>query len=1024
MRTPLCALALLAAAAAPTTVSAAPAGCVDADADGYLDAACGGPDCDDLDATTHPSAPELCDGVDNDCDGIAEGVDPDGGASVLLSEDFEAYDGAFQASAYSGSLSLWEWGAPTSGPFAAYSGANVWATVLAGNYDAGNNGANLDVPGFVLPSGAVELRYAYWQDQAGDCGDDKTSLVIIDSTGFEQVVENGDGCSGALADTGDAWIQDTVSLDAFAGLNITIRFAHETDGTDNAYPGTYIDDLRVVALSDVDGDGYSACGDCDDGDAAVSPDGVEVCDDGLDNDCTDGDLLGDEDGDGVSNAGCGGDDCDDADPNVWPGAIEVCDNGVDDDCGGDGDLLGDVDGDGELNAACGGDDCDDDNAAVFPGAPEICGNGDDDDCDASTPDVLDVDADGFGCDVDCDDSDPLVIPDAIDLVCNGVDDDCNPDTSVDPDEDGDGSSCGLDCDDADPTRSPDFNEICDDGIDNDCNPSSPDINDSDNDGFICLDDCDDFDADAYPGAPELCADGIDQDCDGDIDEPTDEFFDLDDDGSAFVSVCSFAFPMCGEEWNLMYVQANGRITFGFDDGTSSGLGFFFVQQAPEIAPLWSDLDPSLGGTVDVLEDDDLVTVSWTGVPSAGADGTASTFSVTLTSDGFALMEYGSLDQASGLAGFSCGSEDQVTVDFSDDEPTPNVGTFGSGTESALYEEFDLASNPVDLADLLVDLCLTAGDDADGDGWTDACGDCDDAEALVFPGATETCDGADEDCDGDIDELDADGDGHIAAECGGDDCDDSDPETSPSAEELCNGLDDDCDGDAEPLDGDEDGYGRCDDDCDDDDPDVFPGADEVCNDVDDDCDEEVDEGWLPDLDGDGALGEECGGEDCDDSDPAVHPDATEVCDTLDNDCDGVTDDVDADLDEHIADDCGGEDCDDSDPLVNPDVVEEPYDGIDNDCDGVDVIDADGDGWASTQAEGLDCDDNDPTAFPGAPEICDDEIDNDCDGLNDADEETCGCSCEAAVARGEGGGGLALAALLGLVARRRRTEARQG
>lgn len=41
-------------------------------------------------------------------------------------------------------------------------------------------------------------------------------------------------------------------------------------------------------------------------------------------------------------------------------------------------------------------------------------------------------------------------------------------------------------------------------------------------------------------------------------------------------------------------------------------------------------------------------------------------------------------------------------------------------------------------------------DADGDGWTDCASDCDDHNALVNPGAGESCDGADDDCDGVID----------------------------------------------------------------------------------------------------------------------------------------------------------------------------------------------------------------------------------------------------------------------------------
>lgn len=107
-------------------------------------------------------------------------------------------------------------------------------------------------------------------------------------------------------------------------------------------------------------------------------------------------------------------------------------------------------------------------------------------------------------------------------------------------------------------------------------------------------------------------------------------------------------------------------------------------------------------------------------------------------------------------------------------------------------------------------------DDDGDGFSEDQGDCHDANAAVFPGASEICDGIDNDCNDRIDEydsnvtgafllyMDADHDGYgdaanPALACSrrdyyvvtAGDCDDANAGIHPAAEESCDGLDNNC-----------------------------------------------------------------------------------------------------------------------------------------------------------------------------------------------------------------------------------------
>lgn len=146
--------------------------------------------------------------------------------------------------------------------------------------------------------------------------------------------------------------------------------------------------------------------------------------------------------------------------------------------------------------------------------------------------------------------------------------------------------------------------------------------------------------------------------------------------------------------------------------------------------------------------------------------------------------------------------------------------------------------------------MSSVEDNDADGYTTIEGDCDDYDFSVNPGITEICDGIDNDCDGSTDEgdacqncTDADSDGYyIERGCGtAIDCDDSDASIHPGTSETCSdGIDQDCDGSDEDctpdVDDDGDGFTGNEGDYNDTDSSVYPGADEICGDgIDQDCD---------------------------------------------------------------------------------------------------------------------------------------------------------------------------------------------
>ena len=221
------------------------------------------PDCDDLVASTHLGAPEVCNEVDDDCDGLVDDDDAD-------------TDPASMSTFY-------------------------------GDLDQDGYGDDdLTTEACVLP--------AHYAAQGGDCDDADTSVNPgtawygdLDGDGYGNLLAPIYGCEpleGYVEDSGDC-----ADLDA----EINPGAVEICDEIDNDCDGATDDedsDLDASTSSewypDVDGDGYgdpdgtpsASCApaegygeqatDCDDLDALVNPDASEVCGDGVDNDCDGG----------------------------------------------------------------------------------------------------------------------------------------------------------------------------------------------------------------------------------------------------------------------------------------------------------------------------------------------------------------------------------------------------------------------------------------------------------------------------------------------------------------------------------------------------------------------------------------------------------------------------------------------------------------------------------------------------------------------------------------------------------------
>ena len=835
------------------------------------------------------------------------------------------------------------------------------------------------------------------------CGTDVDNDTILESNEF-------------TAEQGPIFLAGGLSspLTACFGRYAIYRLEYYSEFDPGSAP--YLSDITFTFDTDADGDGDPDSADCNDADAAIFHGAVELPGDGVNQDCTLGELcFTDFDNDSArlittvvsadddctdNNEGVTGDpiDCVDNNAGISPLATDSPDNGADENCNGTDACYTDVD---------------NDDARLTTTVP-----GNDLDC-------LDENEGQFGDDIDCSDGNPGMFPDAIEITNDGIDQNCNSGDQCWADVDDDGSrhptnvvnSLDLDCTDAnegvtgDPIDCDDGNgniepgdpETASNNIDENCDGFDDCFTDADNDGerlatqFVgndmdCLDanegqtadliDCLDSNAAFNHPANDLPDNAIDENCD----LKDDCYTDFDNDGSRLTTEFASNDMDC--------IDANeGRTADPIDcNDTNAAISFGGL----EIVADGTDQDCSGGDTCYADADGDLARHPTNTVVSTDLDcadlGEGETADPQDCNDGNPAIFPAADDLPDNALDENCDSKDNCWADFDND--------------GSRHPTNEVVANDMN--------CTDANEGQTGDPI-----DCDDNFNTIEPGAPEVvADGIDQDCnDGDVCHDDLDNDGN-RSNTGG---------TRLSADLDC--ADDNEGATTDPID------------CADLDPLRFIGNTELVNNSrDDDCDllemcwenldSDVDRGVVKveasvDTDCTDLLeGETTDAIDCNDTISSINSAAGELPgDELDQNCD--TDemcyvDSDQDGDRHLTTTvfsadllctAAGEgqtadvvDCDDNDPLrfsANLDtLVENIGNNIDNDCNLFErcFTDGDDDGtllsphtsfqttdmdcFEANEGEASDpddCDDTRADSAPGLLETPGNEVDNDCSSV---------------------------------------------
>jgi hypothetical protein len=239
----------------------------DNDSDGYFSVDLGGDDCDDANPNVHPGVQEVCDGYDDDCNGLTDGEDPNVyGADVYYNDD--------DADGYGNSLSE-----------VVACQQPAYSSTIGGDCD--------DANGAIHP-GAAEVCSG--EDEDCDTLIDEADPDLDTTTLTDWYVDDdgdGYGASGppvrqCLQPAGYADNPDDCD-DGNKNVGPEQQWVFDTDhdgygsGAPTA-PQCYAPGGGWVALS--------LGVDCNDANTAIHPGANDICGDGIDQDCDGADFLG------------------------------------------------------------------------------------------------------------------------------------------------------------------------------------------------------------------------------------------------------------------------------------------------------------------------------------------------------------------------------------------------------------------------------------------------------------------------------------------------------------------------------------------------------------------------------------------------------------------------------------------------------------------------------------------------------------------------------------------------------------